>query len=313
MTSIPRVVHLIWVQGEEHLNKTQPRWRLFRELWAKHMPAWRLHVWDDTSITRLLTSEYPELLPKYNVEGAPFAWRADIARYAIIHKHGGMYADSSYQVLQPFGWMFEHPHATLLYLRNDYSPTQRAIFGNTNNCWFAATPGHAVLRSVIDKVVELPQPPVMDTLAIYHTTGPFMLWDVLSKVQERPDVVAVPTILMDPQMGAVSWTPCNLWDPEDCHRKNPMALAIRWGNMSYTNVFERSMYATGQFLKRNGGSVIITLMLLLLALSIVTIVVGVGARRTQQALEVCNNVAPGGDKGHTMEYKHTTVESKGQE
>lgn len=283
MAQIPRVVHIIWLQGKEHLRSTQKRWTLFEGLWKRHMPQWPIRFWDKASIEALLHGFYPELLPKYNRPDAPHAWRADVARYAIVHKFGGMYADSSYEVLQPFDWLLQHPTATFMYLLSDHSATQEMIYSNTNNCWFAATPGHPVMRIIIDEVVAKPHIRPMNALTVYKTTGPIMLWKVMKRLQGRDDIMPVPTQMLDPTLGAISWKACDMWNPEECRRRNPTALAIRWGNTKYASPPGRAAFEIGQFIRRRSGLVMFTMLLVIFGLIATCVVFGTKANAKSRA------------------------------
>jgi inositol phosphorylceramide mannosyltransferase catalytic subunit len=84
---IPRVVHRIWLGGnplpEDHAR--------YGETWRAHHPEWEHRLWTDEDVP-----DVPALARARNV-----AERADILRYEILRRHGGVYVDTDVECLQP--------------------------------------------------------------------------------------------------------------------------------------------------------------------------------------------------------------------
>lgn len=96
-TTIPKIIHHIWIQGQENLPKKESQ--TINDI-INLNPSWQHILWDDVSIRKLLNS-YPELLNKYNdVDKLPssydinnYASMSDIARWVILYEQGGCYMD----------------------------------------------------------------------------------------------------------------------------------------------------------------------------------------------------------------------------
>ena len=85
--NIPKIVHIIWV-GE---NDSPTYFNSHILEWKVLMPDWEIRVWKNEDIT---IEHFPEkIIERINscIKGAQ---KADIMRYFIIEKYGGVYVDS---------------------------------------------------------------------------------------------------------------------------------------------------------------------------------------------------------------------------
>lgn len=93
---IPRVVHRIWLGGPEP-EWTQP----FADTWR--LPGWNLRQWNEDSVASLfplfnqsLFDNPPDLTPNHLGQ-----FRADLLRYEILHRFGGVWVDTDLECLRP--------------------------------------------------------------------------------------------------------------------------------------------------------------------------------------------------------------------
>lgn len=89
---IPRVFHQIWINSK---NPELPaNFSAYRDGWLKKHPGWDYKLWNlenlDFTPTRL------ELLSKTK----SYAQMADILRYEILFRHGGIYLDTDFECLR---------------------------------------------------------------------------------------------------------------------------------------------------------------------------------------------------------------------
>ena len=67
---------------------------------GKLLHDWRGYLWDDADNSRLMRSEFSAVAARY--EAIPFGvLKADIARCAFMHAHGGFYFDTDYKLIKP--------------------------------------------------------------------------------------------------------------------------------------------------------------------------------------------------------------------
>jgi mannosyltransferase OCH1-like enzyme len=89
MPFIPKSIHQIWFQGKENM----PAHLLeYHNSWKRNCPDYRITVWDDTSIRRLL-SIAPEWVKDTYESYEKMIQKIDFAKYVILYYNGGVYID----------------------------------------------------------------------------------------------------------------------------------------------------------------------------------------------------------------------------
>jgi len=68
--------------------------------WKLHHPTWEYRFWTDTNILELITNHYDWFLDTYNNYKHNIQ-RSDVARYIILHHHGGLYCDIDIECYKP--------------------------------------------------------------------------------------------------------------------------------------------------------------------------------------------------------------------
>ena len=63
MSNIPKIIHQIWFQGEENIPDFHKK---YQNICKTMYSDWKYMFWDNTSITDLITENYPNLLFYYN-------------------------------------------------------------------------------------------------------------------------------------------------------------------------------------------------------------------------------------------------------
>ena len=60
--------------------------------WRRLNPCWDYRFWTDEDLLAFMTREWPELLDLYLAYPRPIQ-RADLAKYCLLQRYGGVYAD----------------------------------------------------------------------------------------------------------------------------------------------------------------------------------------------------------------------------
>jgi mannosyltransferase OCH1-like enzyme len=96
---IPRIIHQIWLPM---IAPEMPaRFRASQDSWKAQHPGWEYHLWTGEEIDRLVREHYPDLSRLFY--GYPdWIQRVDVARYMILHHHGGIYSDLDIICRRPF-------------------------------------------------------------------------------------------------------------------------------------------------------------------------------------------------------------------
>ncbi len=90
--SIPKVIHMIWIQGEVAMYQSDHVRHAHEHMMSVLGAEWTLRIWDGEAIESFLLQHRPTLLEFYR-ESKFFAQKSDIARYVILHVLGGVYLD----------------------------------------------------------------------------------------------------------------------------------------------------------------------------------------------------------------------------
>ncbi len=92
---IPKVIHRIWIGTAE-----PPHLAAMTRSWRTHFPDYRLEWWTGERLADLG-------MPVHWHRAHTYAEKADIARYLLLHRFGGIYADCDVQPLQRFDHLWE--------------------------------------------------------------------------------------------------------------------------------------------------------------------------------------------------------------
>src|SRR2546429_4401108 len=89
MISIPRIFHRIWL-GTEPMP---PEYVAFGNTWLAHHPGWTMHTWTDAFIPKLHNDSAFR-------RSTALSGKANILRYEILLRHGGVYIDTDFECLR---------------------------------------------------------------------------------------------------------------------------------------------------------------------------------------------------------------------
>ena len=159
---IPKILHLIWI-GTKKAPENILTWT---NNFQKANPDWTVKVWGNKEIDEL------KLVNKKQFDAMKeYCGKADIARYEIVYRYGGMYID-----------------ADTLWLENPIKPN--FLKGSINffyekenliaNGWFVANRNHPFLKLVID---EIPKRDM--NKPAWKSVGPQLITDVYNKLQNK--------------------------------------------------------------------------------------------------------------------------------
>lgn len=172
---IPKIIHQIWI-GSPLPNKYLP----LIASWQRYHPDWEYILWDDAMIDAFGLTNKDQYDASKN-----YGQKADIARYEILYRLGGVYVDIDFECLRP---MDVFNHVCDYYTGAAYSG-RFSIF----NGLIGSVAGNPILKECID---------TLDITAYYEgspehnilfTTGPFhQTRCYLAKAREAGRAVAFP-------------------------------------------------------------------------------------------------------------------------
>ena len=134
--------------------------RQFQQRIRDQHPDWTYKLWTDADNDAFVRAEMPDFYPVF--AGLPKGiMRADVIRYVLMDRVGGLYLDTDYEMLRPFDLLSYECVVPL------ETSGEEARLGNA---YFAAAPGHLFFRRVLQTLKDAPpRDPDADVLS---STGP---------------------------------------------------------------------------------------------------------------------------------------------
>ncbi len=167
--SIERDMHFIWV-GPNTLPAS------LIGAWRDMHPSWEVHVWREPELAALgLVNQ--RAFDAY-LTGKRWHGAANVARYEIVHRWGGVYIDVDTVPLRPFDrGPFMKPGVSLF---AGYVQPRTGRPGLIGNAYIGAEPEHPVLAECISRIGKLTHlvPP-------YRQTGVYLFTDAVEAVADE--------------------------------------------------------------------------------------------------------------------------------
>jgi len=161
------------------------------DVWKKHQkkvqelhPDWEYKLWTDEDNFEFVKKEFPEYfelfknLPK-NI------MRADVIRYLIMYRIGGLYLDLDYEMLRRFDFT---DHKLVLPLNR--SKEAGDSFNGVGNCLFASMPNQPFWMVVMRNLAE--NPPLAKNVDVVTSTGPEFLSEIFFSSEENQKDIFTP-------------------------------------------------------------------------------------------------------------------------
>jgi mannosyltransferase OCH1-like enzyme len=171
---IPRIAHMIWVGNDsrpEYFDANANKWK---EL----MPQWEVRIWTNDDLTlEHFPQETLDLLE--NVKKG--AQKADIMRYFIIEKYGGVYVDSDITPHNSLETLITKVPGGKAIICHDLELTWPYVI----NAFFAAVPNHPLFQ-IASKLAMIA---TINTENLHMHTGPRLLGEAVSKLEENKIVL----------------------------------------------------------------------------------------------------------------------------
>ena len=168
-------------------------------------PDYQWCFFTDADVERFIDDEFPQYRPAFDAFTYPIQ-RYDFFRYLAVYRLGGFYFDldvllaAPLESLRPLGCVFPFEGLTLSQLLRDYG-----MDWEIGNYGFGATPGHPLLKAVIENCLRAQADPVwvqsmmrgVPLLSraehqVLYTTGPGLLSRTLA---EHPTTASTVTVL----------------------------------------------------------------------------------------------------------------------
>lgn len=150
---IPRILHQTWKSAD-----LPERYRRWSDTFRRCHPDWEYRFWDDEACLDLVRRDYPARLDLYLGLRNP-AERADLFRYLVLHRFGGLYADIDCECRRPLDFLGDTDAFVVATELDTRSPRVMALYRSDLPrlyCqWaFLSVPDHPILTRLIESIAQ---------------------------------------------------------------------------------------------------------------------------------------------------------------
>ncbi len=156
---IPKIVHQTW-------KTAQFDYWVFKRSQAsvrEHLPDWEYRFWTDGDLDAFVREGYQQFYEAWSALNRPIK-RVDMARYFLLHRHGGLYADLDFIFTRPLDDLIDDSHRLYFYRSQQAIAKGWQFLGNA---FMMSAPGQPFWIDLVEHMLSLPP----DTPVLHHT-GP---------------------------------------------------------------------------------------------------------------------------------------------
>ena len=227
--TIPRLIHQL-AKTEAiapHLQGCQASWRRLN-------PDFDYQLWTDSRLEAWVRAEAPEFLELYL--GYPRSiCRADLARYLLLDRIGGVYADLDCQCLQPISLLLDGRELAIAcepsVHHQQASVQERGFDQIVCPSFIASAAGHPFWRDVLEAIREVEPTEVLTNTDVLDATGPFLLSRVVAS-QPQHQQHLLPTPLIYPFSKEECWQG-QIFDPAFWSARTRQAFVVHYWESSW--------------------------------------------------------------------------------
>ena len=207
---IPKIIHQIWIGNKKLPNN----YIKYMRSWKKYNPSWDYILWDDEKVKNLkLKNDFAYY------SSSNYGYKSDILRYEILHKFGGLYADTDFECLKPI------PDNLLIF---DFIVSM--MFGNEptlGNALILSSPKNKLIRKLINNITTLN---TNSSKEVFEKSGPNYIsknYFLISK-EEIQNYLVLPSNYLYPRPNFIGDNSYN-----EIEFKKEYSLAIHHWGMSW--------------------------------------------------------------------------------
>jgi hypothetical protein len=178
--AIPRLIHQTWLDAKPPEDIGSPR------SWRDKNPGWTYRLWTDQDLRQFMQAEFPDLLPIYDAYPNGVQ-RADLGRYCLLYRLGGIYADIDTVCLSSLEPIADDDRVVLCEEPSEHAEPARDR--NISRFYFNGTMASPPAAPFWGKVIELCR--LMAPRAhfdVLETTGPLILSAAVEQWPCRDDL-----------------------------------------------------------------------------------------------------------------------------
>lgn len=196
MKKIPRILHQM---APDNPDKWHPIWRRCQESWLDHFAGFDYRMWNDERIDSFVNEQYPGYYASF--ASCPLQIiRIDFARYLILARYGGIYADmDTYCYMNFYDELDREVHLVQVINEQDDELVMNSLMaGVPDHPFFLACAEESVrrLRSTDPALITRPDARApdlpMSSFFVRAIAGPMLLSDVYSGWADKTAIGVLP-------------------------------------------------------------------------------------------------------------------------
>jgi mannosyltransferase OCH1-like enzyme len=169
---IPKIVHQTW-------KTTQFDYWVFKKSQSsvrEHLGDWDYRFWTDEELEVFVRDEYGEYFEAWKGLDRPIK-RVDMARYFLLYRFGGLYADLDFIFTSPIDELIGEPYRLYFYR------SQQALAKNwefLGNAFMISAPGERFWMDLVEYQLAL-----LPSTNVLHHTGPRAIGAFYEQLSDR--------------------------------------------------------------------------------------------------------------------------------
>jgi len=178
MKKMYKTVHQIWTTHE-----LPAQFKKFAESWKEYIPDWEYKLWSHQENRDFVAEFYPDFLAKYDSYPRDMQ-RVDAAKYLILKKVGGLYADTDVECMDNIEELIGS--AECVVGKEPYWHAHRFNMDYiVGSAFIYSVPEGDFINFVCKKLFEYPTVKVNNPKDVLKSTGPIMLTEAYSEYDKK--------------------------------------------------------------------------------------------------------------------------------
>ena len=185
-----RIIHQIWfttIQSKSKTKKMYNSLKLYRNSWDKC--GWNRYEWTKEnclSLIRIYYKKYYKMFKSYPYE----IQRCDVARYFILHRYGGVYADMDYYCNKNINDIFKEYNNDVYFVE---TPNTLSNEESVSNSLIYSKRKHPFWEFLFEELMEKQNNIYLSRhFTIMFTTGPCMIANVYNRYKYKLRLKSLP-------------------------------------------------------------------------------------------------------------------------
>lgn len=227
--TIPAILHQI-----APTHDVPPHLQGFQESWLRLNPHWEYRLWTDETLEAWIAEQAPDFLPLFRAFPRSVC-RADLGRYLLLERLGGVYADLDCQCLQPLAPLLSGRELVIAPEPDAHQQQPNVLERDLSRLlcpsFLASVSGHHFWSDVLAALQQFDPASILSCDDVLAATGPFLLSRVFA-AKDYDERHIVSSGLIYPFTKADCWQGL-IFDPQFWTERTQQAVVAHYWDGSW--------------------------------------------------------------------------------